>query len=117
MLVYMIGDRLLELRTEVGMTQPEFGALVGTTKQYVSQLEKGKNTKPNSELVEGWARYFKVNVRWLVSGVGAKHAAQGANDQALIDRYLVERVARSLQVTMLRWRREHWPDGRRAASG
>ncbi|MGC1550810.1 MAG: helix-turn-helix transcriptional regulator [Rhodanobacter sp.] len=73
MLVDMIGDRLKELRTAAGMNQPEFGAIVGTTKQYVSQLESGKNRMPNGEYLEGWARYFRVSPRWLVSGTGPKH--------------------------------------------
>lgn len=74
MLVDMIGDRLKQLRIEAGLNQPEFAAIVGTTKQFVSQLESGKNQKPNAELLEGWARHFRVNLRWLVSGSGPKDA-------------------------------------------
>jgi len=74
MLVDMIGDRLKELRTAAGMNQPEFAAIVGTSKQYVSQLESGKNLMPSGEYLEGWARHFKVSPRWLVSGTGPKYA-------------------------------------------
>lgn len=55
---YMIGERLLELRTSAGLTQPEFAAIAGTTKQYVGRLEKGFNKDPNPKLVELWARHF-----------------------------------------------------------
>ena len=80
MLVDMIGDRLKQLRLDAGMNQPEFAAIVGTTKQFVSQLESGKNQKPNAELLEGWARHFRVNLRWLVSGTGPKQAPVPADD-------------------------------------
>jgi phage repressor protein C with HTH and peptisase S24 domain len=73
MLVDMIGTRLKELRTAADMSQPEFAAIVGTTKQYVSQLEGGKNATPNGTYLEGWARHFGVNHRWLASGVGPKY--------------------------------------------
>ena len=76
----MIGDRLKQLRVDAGMNQPEFAAIVGTTKQFVSQLESGKNQKPNAELLEGWARYFRVNLRWLVSGSGPKNAPVPSDD-------------------------------------
>jgi transcriptional regulator with XRE-family HTH domain len=78
MLVDMIGDRLKELRTGAGMNQPEFASIVGTSKQYVSQLESGKNLMPSGEFMEGWARHFDVSPRWLVSGSGSKYAATSA---------------------------------------
>lgn len=82
----MIGERLKELRLDAGLNQPEFAAIVNTTKQYVSQLESGKNQKPNGEYLEGWARHFKVNMRWLVAGTGPKHAsAAGAADEDWAD--------------------------------
>jgi len=80
MILDMIGDRLKQLRIDAGMNQPEFAAIVGTTKQFVSQLEGGKNQKPNAEFLEGWARHFRVNLRWLVSGTGPKNAPIPADD-------------------------------------
>lgn len=68
----MIGRRLKELRDDADLSQGDFGAIVGTTKQYVSQLESGKNQIPNGEFLEGWARHFKVNMRWLIHGKGPK---------------------------------------------
>ena len=73
MLLYMIGDRLKELRNDANMTQGAFGEIVGTSKQYVSQLELGKNIMPSGEFLEGWARHFEVCARWLVSGTGPKY--------------------------------------------
>lgn len=104
MLIDMIGDRLKELRIAAGMNQPEFAAIVGTTKQYVSQLESGKNRKPNGEFMEGWARHFKVSLRWLVSGTGPKYAGTATDGAPRLDRAIVAAVAQSLHDT---YDREH----------
>lgn len=82
MLIDMIGDRLKELRTDAGMSQLEFGAIAGTTKQYVSQLELGKNVTPNGVMLEAWARHFGVSPRWLVSGTGPKKPGTAASDDS-----------------------------------
>jgi transcriptional regulator with XRE-family HTH domain len=71
-MLYMIGDRLKQLRTEAGLSGEAFGAIAGTTKQYVSQLESGRNQTPGAEYLEKWARHFKVSMRWLLDGHGPK---------------------------------------------
>lgn len=72
----MIGDRIKELREGAEMSMEAFGSIVGTSKQYVNGLEKGANQRPNGVFLEGWARHFGVNFRWLVSGSGPKDALQ-----------------------------------------
>jgi transcriptional regulator with XRE-family HTH domain len=104
MLVDMIGDRLKELRTGAGMTQPAFAAIVGTSKQYVSQLESGKNQIPNGEFIEGWARHFKVNMRWLASGTGPKHAESSTGEGSHLMRLDPERIAELATVLAERWK-------------
>lgn len=70
-----IGDRLRQLREGADMTQPQMADIVGTSKQYVGRLEKGHNQTPNGIFLEGWARYFGVNLRWLSTGEGPRDAA------------------------------------------
>lgn len=65
-----IGDRIRALRKEAGLTQQQMADIVGTTKQYVSQLESGRNQTPNGVYLEGWSRRFGVNTRWLSTGEG-----------------------------------------------
>ncbi|MGV7193743.1 helix-turn-helix domain-containing protein [Xanthomonas axonopodis] len=67
-----IGERLKDLRTEHGLTQPQMAAIARTSKQYVSQLEKGANKIPNGQILEAWARHFGVNYQWLASGKGPR---------------------------------------------
>lgn len=74
-MLYMIGDRIKEIRMDAKLSMEAFGAIVGTSKQYVNGLEKGANQRPNGVFLEGWARHFGVNIRWLVSGTGKKYAS------------------------------------------
>lgn len=67
-----IGDRLRQLREGADLTQPQMADIVGTTKQYVGRLEKGHNQTPNGVFLEGWARHFRVNLRWLSTGEGPR---------------------------------------------
>lgn len=67
-----IGDRLRQLREGAELTQPEMAAIVGTSKQYVGRLEKGHNQTPSGLFLEGWARHFRVNLRWLTTGEGPR---------------------------------------------
>lgn len=69
-----MGDRLKALRTAAGLDQPRTAAIAGTSKQYVSQLESGRNKNPRAEFVEAWARHFGVSVQWLATGKGDKSA-------------------------------------------
>jgi len=71
----MIGDRLKELRLERNLGQPEFGAIAGTTKQYVWRLENGLNKKPNPEYIQRWASHFQVRMEWITSGKLPKEAS------------------------------------------
>ena len=75
-----IGDRLKELREDEQLTQPQMAEIVGTTKQYVSQLEGGKNQTPNGQFLEGWARHFRVSLRWLATGQGPKVSTTRRDD-------------------------------------
>ena len=81
-MLYMIGDRIKELRKDLKLSMEAFGAIVGTSKQYVNGLEKGANQRPNGVFLEGWARHCGINIRWLVSGTGKKYASAPTADPA-----------------------------------
>lgn len=99
----MIGNRLKNLRIDAGLSQPEFAAVVGTTKQYVSQLELGKNKIPNGRFLEEWARHFGVAHRWLVSGEGPKliKVPPHASDSPLSDAALLAAAASAEELAPL----------------
>src|SRR6476659_4755093 len=64
-----LGERLRQLRVAAGMTQSE---LAGDrfSKEYVSQIERGK-TRPTRETIEWLAARLGVDAGFLTSGVAA----------------------------------------------
>lgn len=64
-----LGERLRQLRSAAGLTQSE---LAGDrfSKEYVSQIERGK-TRPTRETIEWLAARLGVDAGFLVSGVAA----------------------------------------------
>ena len=99
----MIGDRLKQLRLENNLDQPSFGAIAGTSKQYVSRLESGLNKKPNAEFLQAWASHFGVRLEWLISGKGPKEASPvGANSSppsSQSERLDAARLAAAIQLS------------------
>ncbi len=76
-----IGDRLRQLREGAQLTQQQMADIVGTSKQYVGRLEKGHNQTPSGLFLDGWARHFRVNLRWLSTGEGQRESAISTTSQ------------------------------------
>ena len=47
-------------RTELGLTQQQLAALVGTTQQYVSLLESGKDRNCSDRVVTRFCRWLEI---------------------------------------------------------
>src|SRR5437763_7706479 len=65
-----LGERLRQLRSAAGLTQSD---LAGDrfSKEYVSQIERGK-TRPTRETIEWLAARLGVDTAFLASGVAAE---------------------------------------------
>lgn len=59
------GERLRQIRKEMGETQDEFAARIGTSKQVLSRYETGQRI-PKISLVEGYAKALNVSVDYLM---------------------------------------------------
>lgn len=59
------GTRLRRIRKEIGETQDEFAARIGTSKQVLSRYESGQRI-PKISLVEKYARSLNVSVDYLM---------------------------------------------------
>lgn len=63
-----IGKRLRQIRREKGLTQADFGQLLGGYKWHqIRDLESGK-VKPSADLVLRIADEFGVSANWLMTG-------------------------------------------------
>lgn len=59
------GERLRRIRKEMGETQDEFAARIGTSKQVLSRYEGGQRI-PKISLVESYAKALHVSVDYLM---------------------------------------------------
>ena len=58
-------DRLKELRSKRGLTQPELAKALGISKSSVSMYERGER-EPSYDMLETIADYFNVDVNYLL---------------------------------------------------
>lgn len=61
----MIGERLLDLRKDAGLTQDELAAILRINKHSISAYEREKSEPPDAIKVE-IAKYFNVSVDYLL---------------------------------------------------
>lgn len=61
----MIGERLLELRKDAGLTQDELAAILKINKHSISSYERDKSESPDAIKI-AIARYFDVSVDYLL---------------------------------------------------
>ncbi len=51
-----VGDELRARRLRLGLTQADIARAIGTTRQYVSGVEKGVNWDPDADKLVVWAQ-------------------------------------------------------------
>ena len=61
----MIGERLLKLRKDAGLTQDELAAILNINKHSISSYERGKNEPPD-DIKIAIATYFNVSADYLL---------------------------------------------------
>jgi DNA-binding XRE family transcriptional regulator len=63
--------RLRWVRETLGLTRPEFAALIGASYFRVVNCEHGR-TAPQLDMIQAISRTFAIDVHWLVTGEGAR---------------------------------------------
>ena len=61
----MIGERLLDLRKDAGLTQDELAEILNINKHSISSYERDKSEAPDAIKI-AMAKYFNVTVDYLV---------------------------------------------------
>lgn len=68
-----LGERVKAIRKEKGLTQQEFGDLIGIKRNSVALIEGGRAT--SDQTVNSICRVFNVREEWLRDGVGSMFEA------------------------------------------
>ena len=66
---YEIGKRVRKIRLQKGISQEQFGELIGIKKAAVSKIENGDNSLSSSNLIS-ICKQFNINEEWLLYGKG-----------------------------------------------
>jgi len=61
----LIGDRIRELRTNLGLSGKNLGDMVGITQSYISALERGER-EPSLDVVKRLSLVLKTSVSYLM---------------------------------------------------
>lgn len=68
----LLGERLVYLREEAGLTQEKLAAIFKTKKATISRYETGTR-EPKLDLLIEFADFFKVSIDYLVGRTGNKN--------------------------------------------
>lgn len=64
-----MNERIKQLRKMLGLTQDDFSARIGLSRNFIAQIETGSKF-PSDRTVSDICREFDVNEVWLRNGVG-----------------------------------------------
>ena len=82
------GERIKELRKELGLTLEKFGDRLGVTKVAISNIEKG-NRNLTEQMTKSICREFGADYIWLTTGEGEMFAESDLDFYERIDRIMV----------------------------
>lgn len=82
------GERVKEVRKELGLTLEKFGQKIGMKKNSVSQIENGKNAL-TEQATKAICREYHVDYIWLTTGDGEMFVENDDDVVEMIDRIMV----------------------------
>jgi len=65
----MIGQRIKQIRTALGIKQVELAKVLKMNPSAVSQIESGR-TNPSLETLSELGKIYNINLHWLITGTG-----------------------------------------------
>lgn len=75
-----IGTRVKKVRLRKGISQEQFGEIIGIKKSAVSKIENGENSLSTGNLL-AICRQFNVNKEWLINGNGEMFTLKSKEDE------------------------------------
>lgn len=91
----MIGERLLDLRKDAGLTQDELAAALKINKHSISSYEREKSEPPDAIKIE-IAKYFGVSVDYLLGLTDNPNPYNGKHNILRLPNHFPEKAKDSL---------------------
>src|SRR3989442_1716209 len=103
-----LGNKIRELRDELGMSQAQLSSHAGLSQGYLSQLENDEAQHPSAAVIFRLAQALHVDPRSLMQAAGYHEIANGSADveyEVTVDPELLRflaRIPRDQQVHLLK---------------
>lgn len=110
----MLNDRVREARTQLGLTQTEFGARFGVSVDVIKNIEYAR-TKPSELLLNHMCEIHHINRTWLETGEGdmfVPHAV--ATEEDIIRQLVADSDGNALILSIMQCWAELAPEQRAA---
>lgn len=75
-----MGERIKELRTNLGLTQEEFSSKIDLSRNFIAQVESGTKN-PSDRTISDICRVYNVNEEWLRTGKGEMFIEKSKDEQ------------------------------------
>lgn len=92
----LVGTRIRQLRTELGLTQQEFSKKIGIKAATLSAYEKGDNT-PSAEKLYLISKEFNTSIDWLF-GIDAKNEKNNYYSD-IVEKIISITLSSSVEIT------------------
>lgn len=79
-MIQSIGDRIVAVRKQIGLTQQQFADRIGCSRSAFSNYEAGRNA-PISPIIQSIIREFGVDETWLRTGNGEMFRQETRDEQ------------------------------------
>lgn len=79
----MIGERLKQVRLQMGLTQEQVGKIINRSKPFVCEVETG-HAALSSDQLSTLAERLGVNEEWLATGTGSMTENESSRDRRTI---------------------------------
>lgn len=109
-----IGTRVKKVRLRKGISQEQFGEIIGIKKAAVSKIENGENSLSKGNLL-AICRQFNVNKEWLINGNGEMFTPKSKEDEirnffenAISSNSDIAKIQRKFISTLVSLDEEEW---------
>ena len=109
-----IGTRVKKVRLRKGISQEQFGEIIGIKKAAISKIENGENSLSKGNLL-AICRQFNVNKEWLINGNGEMFTPKSKEDEirnffenAISSESDIAKIQRKFISTLVSLDEEEW---------